>query len=83
VTASLELHIHGAGVHPRDGRAPILTQQSVSALFADTEEMLLERIKADERSLYPGTVARSRGEGAVGREADRARSSGAQGLAER
>ena len=47
---------------------PILAQEVVPVLPGDTEQMLHERIKVVERSLYPATVAWALGELEAGRE---------------
>jgi phosphoribosylglycinamide formyltransferase-1 len=47
---------------------PVLAQEVVPVLPADTEETLHERIKVVERTLYPATVAWALGELEAGRE---------------
>ncbi len=62
---------------------PILAQQAVPVHPGDTEEMLHERIKIVERSLYPATVAWALREIEEGREIDPSDSSTALRLADR
>jgi phosphoribosylglycinamide formyltransferase 1 len=56
---------------------PILAQQAVPVLAADTQDSLHERIKVVERTLYPATMAWALGELEAGRSIERRRAAGA------